>query len=121
MAQNYDSGLTAANIKEIFDTAIPDDALGVWLTAAEAKVAELPEHDALTDETRKEITRFLTAALATAQDPRVDEESHEAATVSYQGERMQYREVAALLDPTGTLAGGSGSEDQAFIETLEVR
>lgn len=115
----YDSTISPSDVQDVMDTGLADSALTAWISAAESRVGDLPEHDSLTDSRKDEIVQFLAAALATAQDPRVDEESHESATVSYGGERMAYRDVAVMLDPTDTLASDDTAE--ASIGTFDVR
>lgn len=113
----YDSGLSATDIEEIFDTGLSTGALDTWISAAEAQVDDLPDHPDLDSARKKEITRFLTPALATAQDPRVNRESHESASVHYEGERMDYLAVAASLDPTGTI-GSDGTNAVLDVPTV---
>jgi hypothetical protein len=113
----YDSGLSPADVREVFDTGLADAALNTWIGVAESRAGEIP--DALSDSKRSEVTKFLAAALATAQDPRVSEETHEGSTLTYGGERMSYMEVAVMLDTTDTLATDEGSEPT--IGTFEVR
>lgn len=116
---SYDSGVTPADIRDVFETQLDDSALETWIAAAETQVSDLPAHDALTSDRKEQITKFLAPALATAQDPRVDREQHESATVSYKGERRQYIDVATMLDPTNSI----GTEDtpDATAGTFEVR
>lgn len=116
---SYDSGVTASDVKEIFDTGLSTSALETWIGVAEGQVADLPDHDELDSDRKQNLAKFLSAALATAQDPRVDQERHEAARVSYGGERMRYIEVAAILDPTNTI--GADDHDKASVGTFEVR
>lgn len=116
---SYNSGLSPDDIRDIFDTGLGDSALSTWISAAEGRVGDLPDHDELSDSDKKDVTKFLSAALATAQDPRVDREQHESATVSYGGERMRYIEVAAMLDPTNTIA--TDNQNDASIGTFEVK
>ena len=113
----YDSGLSASDVKEIFDTGLSDGAVDTWISVAETEVGDLPSHDKLDSARKKEITKFLAAALATAQDPRVDREKHDSATVSYGGERMSYMDIASMLDPTSSI----GSGPSPTIGTLEVK
>lgn len=111
----YNSSVTAADVKEIFDTGLSDSSILTWLAVAEERVGELPSHNSLDDARKDQIVTFLTAAFATAQDPRVDRESHESATVSYGGERMAYIDVAVMLDPTDVLAADEGNEPSVVI------
>lgn len=115
----FNSSITPADVKDIFDTGLSNEALNAWISAAEHQVGDLPDHDTLTVDRKNQITKFLAAALAVAQDPRVASEDHEAGSVTFDNETMSYEEVAARLDPTGTL--GADAPHSASIETLEVR
>lgn len=115
----YNSNVTATDVTEIFDTGLSTGALETWIGVAEQRVGDLPDHDDLTTDRKDELVKFLAAALATAQDPRVDKERHEAATVSYGGERMGYMAVAMMLDPTDVI--GSDDGPGVSIDVFEVR
>lgn len=115
----YNSNITASDVSEIFDTGLSTGALETWIGVAEQRVGDLPDHDDLTGDRKDEIVKFLAASAATAQDPRVDEERHEAATISYEGERMSYLQVAMMLDPTDVLGAESGPG--VSVDVFEVR
>lgn len=108
-----DAKTTAGEVKEIFETDLADAVINAYINAAVAKRKEIPDFDGFNATRKAEIEKYLAAHFLTAQDPRPDEEQHESTTISYQGEHTRYLDIAAELDPTGTI-GGEQANDVTF-------
>lgn len=96
---------TASDVKELFDTEIPDPIVSSWIDIANEAVDDIEDAAPSASSSRlKKIEKLWTAHLLTAQDPRIESASGESRSVDY-GDRTSYRELAIGLDPTNTLAG----------------
>lgn len=109
-----DAQTDASEVKEIFETALADAVVNAYINAAVEVRKSIPDFDGFNATREGEIEKYLAAHFLTAQDPRPDREQHESVTVSYEGEHSHYLDIAASLDPTGTIdaladGGGAGS------------
>lgn len=122
--------VTAADIQEILDvssdvlTATPD--LTPYITAANLLVTDLLGSSSLSDDTLKEIERWLAAHFVAIRDPRTASEKAGSVGESYQyklGLRLEvttYGQQAIALDTTGTLAdvNQNGAKRSAQVKAL---
>ena len=102
---------TRPEVQDIFDTPLDKQALESWIEIATEFVDDIAAADSSVSDTRLEkIEKLVAAHLAATQDPRVEKESRDSASASYEGETgmrinaSTYGQQAAMLDPTGTLA-----------------
>lgn len=105
-----DAHTDASEVKEIFDTELADAVINAFINAAVSRRKEIPDFDGFNAERKAEIEKYLAAHYLTARDPRPDEEQHESATISYEGEHSSYLNIAESLDPTGTIRGDGGGD-----------
>lgn len=118
-----DAQTDASEVKEVFDTDLPDATIHAYINVAVVKRKEVvaAATDSLPTARQAAIEKYLAAHFLTAQDPRPDTEKHESLTVSYGsdgGEATDYLEIATSLDPTGTL---NSSGQSATIDVPRVK
>lgn len=118
---NDNARTSAADVKEIFETDISDDAIRTHINAAAAVVDEVEAADPSVSDSRLSlIERYVAAHFASSQDPRTKAEEVGSTSKEYRGpdEKTQYWQTATSLDPTGAL---SGDTKQIGIEVLDSR
>jgi len=100
--------VTDAEVFAIIDTTLTD--IDVFINTANMMVTSWLETAGLTDETLKEIERYLVAHVLSVNDPRAKSMGISGAPYeSYQGqwgkglEGTSYGQMAILLDTSGTL------------------
>lgn len=103
--------VTAAEVKEGFETDLIDSEIDAWVNTATELVDDIEDEDSSIDSTRlKQIELALTRHFASAQDPRMERERVADVTLTHQGDTgmridsTTYGQQAAMLDPTGILA-----------------
>lgn len=101
--------VTTADVYEVLDTDIPEEAIHAFIedahTVVNNRIAPYSDDaDALAA-----VETYLAAHLATTKEPRVDAASHEGVSFEYAGEQGQkYWHDAIMMDPTGRLARPNG-------------
>jgi len=99
--------VTDAEVFAIIDTTLTD--IDVFINTANMMVTSWLETAGLTDETLKEIERYLAAHVLSVQDQRVKSTGVDVLSESYQGQwgmglnGTSYGQMAILLDTSGTL------------------
>jgi len=99
--------VTDAEVFAIIDTSLTD--IDVFINTANMMVTSWLETARLTDETLKEIERYLSAHVLSVQDQRVKSVGVDVLSESYQGQwgmglnGTSYGQMAILLDTSGTL------------------
>lgn len=94
-------------MKEIFNTTLATSSLEHHINFAASIVDDIEEtaDNNEPDRTFEQIEQYLSAHVASTQDPRVSDSSVGDSSFTYKGptETTQYWEIANALDPTGTL------------------
>jgi len=99
--------VTDDEVFAIIDTSLTD--IDVFINTANMMVTSWLETAGLTDETLKEIERYLSAHVLSVQDQRVKSVGVDVLSESYQGQwgmglnGTSYGQMAILLDTSGTL------------------
>ena len=102
--------VTAAEVKQVFDTSLEDDRLVPFIAQADLIIDEELVGRDLSDARLKLISQHLSAHYASlALDRRADQEGVAGATITYQGRTgmgfnaTQYGQTALELDNSGRL------------------
>lgn len=107
MALNSNTRVTPTDVKGIFDTALTDSQLENHINAAASIVdkVEKAADDGEPDRIFKQIEQYLSAHIASAQDPRVKTSSVDDSSFNYiqPSEETWYWQTAESLDPTGMM------------------
>ena len=99
--------VTDTEVFAIIDTSLTD--INVFINTANMMVTSWLETAGLTDETLKEIERYLSAHVLSVQDQRTKSVGVDVLSESYQGQwgmglnGTSYGQMAILLDTSGTL------------------
>lgn len=122
--------VVAADVQEIFDVSsdvlAATPTLAPYITAANLMVTDLLGSSSLSDDTLKEIERWLAAHFVAIRDPRINQERAGSVGQSFQyklGLRLEvttYGQQAIALDTTGTLAdvNQNGAKRSAKVKAL---
>ena len=103
---------TVADVQAIFDTDLDATKLGAFLTTAQLEVDEKLAGSGMSEARLDEITKYLTAHLASFRDPRMKSEVVEGGRLSrtVQGltgmglKATYYGQMVLNLDTSGTFA-----------------
>lgn len=116
---NSNARTSASDVKEIIDTDLSDDEIKHHINAAAAMVDDVDAAGSVSASRLELIEEYLTAHIASAQEPRVKKESVGDGSWTYQGpaETTRYWDRAADLDPTGTLDDSDDAETSVFTTT----
>jgi hypothetical protein len=100
--------VTSQEVKEIIETSITD--VTVFITSANLIVTDYLAGEGYSTEKLKEIERWLSAHFVCAMDMRVQSESVNGASASYQGstgmglDSTSYGQRVKMLDSSGVLS-----------------
>ena len=100
---------TGVEVKEILDTALTENQIAPFITAANLTVTNILSGKGLSSATLKEIERWLAAHFAAIRDPRISREKTEEAEALYHGksdmglDHTPYGQQVRLLDTTGAM------------------
>jgi len=116
--------VTDIEVFAIIDTTLTD--INVFINTANMMVTSWLETAGLTDETLKEIERYLAAHALSVQDQRVKSVGVDVLSESYQGQwgmglnGTSYGQMAILLDTSGTLGkiAKNGYSKSASLNTI---
>ena len=116
--------VTDTEVFAIIDTTLTD--IDVFINTANMMVTSWLETAGLTDETLKEIERYLSAHVLSVQDQRVKSVGVDVLSESYQGQwgmglnGTSYGQMAILLDTSGTLGkiAKNGYSKSASLNTI---
>ena len=116
--------VTDIEVFAIIDTTLTD--INVFINTANMMVTSWLETAGLTDETLKEIERYLAAHALNVQDQRVKSVGVDVLSESYQGQwgmglnGTSYGQMAILLDTSGTLGkiAKNGYSKSASLNTI---
>lgn len=118
--------VSPSGVEDIFDTELETEQLQVWIEIANELVDDISDADSSIDGTRlSKIEKLLAAHFASAQDPRIAEDSVGGSSITYQvdvGEGLRstvYGQQAIALDSSGTL--GQATKTRASISDLNAR
>lgn len=100
---------TVAEVRTIFDTNYPDEAITFWAAAADDYVTDALTGAGVEQATVDRITRLVACHFLAAQDPTESSDSLGDSRVSYEGDagpglsETRYGRRAIQLDPSGQL------------------
>ncbi len=114
--------VSPTDVRVIITTALTDPSLQVLINTAERLVAVcLDGVTGISDDTKDDIAKYLSAHLVTVQSPRAESSRSSGHTVSFQGDTTRglessfYGQTTAALDPTGCLSAAFREKKMAFI------
>lgn len=107
MALNTNVRTTVSDVQEIFNTNLETSELEQHINVAASIVDDIDEvaDDDVPDRKLRQIEQYLSAHVASAQDPRVTSSSVGDSSFNYlqPSEMTRYWEIATTIDPTGML------------------
>ena len=115
---------SVAEVRKLIETDISDEQVSAFLTTASVTVDQLfGEEDRLTDETKTEIEKWLTAhGIASTVTQQLAEAGGGATRVKFQGETgqglrstMYGQYIVDILDTTGILAEQHREDRQQLV------
>lgn len=115
---------TEAEVKEVIDTTLTDEAITPFLTVSNLLVTDILTDEGYPDALMKEIERWLAAHLVAIRDPRVSEEKIGDVAAKYQGKsglglnHTSYGQQVMVLDHHGKLAEIAQGKGPAEVKTI---
>jgi hypothetical protein len=116
--------VTAAEVKEIFETLLPDSDVNAFINTAHLIVNEQLANQGMSEARLGEIEKYLAAHLTALKDPRLDSEKVGQYSYKAQGktdlglDATIYGQQVRLLDSSGILSEASEPRKRATIEVL---
>lgn len=113
-----------AMVKEIIDTDLTNEQVAPFLAAANTLVTDLLLSESYSNETLKEIERWLAAHFVAVRDPQVTQEKIGDIQATYEGKTgmglnsTRYGQQAMLLDHHGILARKASGKRPAEVKTI---
>ena len=117
--------VTVAEVEEILDTTLEDKQVRAFISAADTLVTDILAGGGHSTKTLVEITRWLSAHLATVRELQVTEEKIGDASIKYQKatglglDNSHYGQYVKILDTSGKLAA-LGSKKARVEVAIEV-
>lgn len=103
---NPDWKPTAQDVADASHLATSDVGVGAAIEAATAVVTRVESaSDSVTDGELQDMAKYLAAHIATVPNPQEEREKGASFSATFLRETT-YGETAAILDPTGIIAGG---------------
>lgn len=122
MSLNDNVRTTVSDVKSIFNTTLDASSLENHINLAATMVDDVEEaaDSDVKDRTLRQIEQYLSAHIATAQDPRVTSSSVGDSSFNYlvPSEMTRYWELANMTDPTGVIGMDTV---QVGVETVNSR
>jgi hypothetical protein len=118
------SRATEAEVIEIMDTALTEEQVAPFLTAANLSVTNILSDEGYDDATLKEIERWLAAHLVAIRDRQISDEKIGDATVKYGGKVdlglnfTPYGQQVMILDHHGKMAQVADAKRSAELKTM---
>lgn len=115
---------TESEVKQIIDTALEDEKITPFLTAADIMVTNVLSNENYSSETLKEIVRWLAAHFVAIQDPQIAQEKIGDVNLILQGKtglglnHTSYGQQAMILDYHGKLAAIQSSKGPAEFKAI---
>lgn len=117
----------SSEVLEIIDTTLEAGEIDVFVETASLIVDNYLADKALSDETLKEIEKYLAAHVLSVKDQRVKTEKIDVLSFTYTGtfgeglKNTQYGQMSILLDSSGTLGAlaEKGFSKKASMTTLD--
>lgn len=106
---SYDSGVTAADVRDEYDTAASDESIERAIRAAEATISSKLDPTEFGDKQLEDIATYLACHYVTGSDPTVRQDSVADSSQTYEGssgdglKETRWGRRALDLDHTGGL------------------